>query len=290
MNKRILPLLILFTTACNMQGVEDLEGQSETSVFDSIPVIDSTGLNKTELLSDSINGRPNDLVLQKENGLRVEWEIKSDNQRIQANDVVMINYKSRVAGGEQYDSNEAVGQPVPVRAGIGMLVKGMEQGLLEMAPGDKGRIMIPNALGYGEDGYMTIVPPKADLIIDIEIESIIQPIELENGVKVYKWKEESRGIKPKKNQWIIFDYFAYTQGKDGHMYDNSFKNGEPYKMRFENDNLIDGLHIGMSALREGENAMIHIPAKMAYGSKGIVDLVPKNTDLIYDVRILEITD
>ena len=44
----------------------------------------------------------------------------------------------------------------------------------------------------------------------------------------------------------------------------------------------------MKVVRSGENAFIEIPSKLAYGSKGLVDLVPKNTDIVYDVRILSI--
>ena len=179
----------------------------------------------------------------------------------------MVNYKARVASGEQYDSNDEVGEPVPLKTNIGMMVKGLEAGLLKMNIGDKGRILIPANLGYGENGYSTIVPPDADLIIEIEIVRRIEPIVLDEGVKVYTWKKVKNGAQIEKNQLITFDYFAYTKGEKGKMYDNSYKKSEPFSFRLENDNVIDGLHQGMCVLNQGENAFIEIPASLAYGSK-----------------------
>ncbi len=202
----------------------------------------------------------------------------------------MVNYKARVAGGDQYDSNDEIGEPVPLKTNVGMMVKGWEEGLLEMNVGDVGRIMIPAALGYAEYGVPELVPADADLIVNIEIVSRIEPIVLDEGVKVYTWKKNKNGAYPTKNQLITFDYFAYTTGENAKLYDNSFKNREPFSFKLENDNVVDGLHQGFSAIRAEENAFIEIPYKLAYGRKGLVDLVPKNTNIVYDVRVIRFED
>lgn len=281
--------MILFS-ACELQGVE---GNETTVTNDSIKsnntdvplVVAENG----KMLSDSVNGAPNEMVYNREDGLRIEWTKKNTtHQKIQLNDVVMVNFHARVASGEEYDSNDEIGEPVPLKTNIGLLIKGWEEGLLEMYEGDKGRIMIPNALAYGEDGYLDKVPPRADIIVEIEIVDIIDPIVLSEGVKVYKWKTVTDGKTPEKNQLITFDYFAFTQGKNGHLYDNSYKNGVPFSFKFENAGVIDGLHQGMSVMKPGENAFFEIPSERAYGSKGLIDLVPKNTDIVYDIRVISI--
>jgi len=292
-------LIVSFSvlTSCDLNGVSSIDEQiddniiaNDKSVNDNYASI-TDSLNdqlSTTLLTDSVSGQPNNMVYQSENGLRIEWTEKSTEDPILLNDVVMVNYKARVAGGEQYDSNEELGVPIPLKTNIGMMIEGWETGLLKMNIGDKGRIMIPNKQAYGENGYSTIVPPKADLIIDIEIVERIIPVELKEGVKVYKWKINEGGKTPKKDDHIVFDYFAYTMGKDGHLYDNSFKDSQPFSFVFENDNVVDGLHQGMSKIKSGENAFIEIPAKLAYGKTGLQDLVPKNTSIVYDVRISNI--
>lgn len=268
--------------ACEFQGVEDVESVTNDSI---VANTGETEDNTSMLLVDSINGQPNDMVLNREDGLRIEWTKKNPGNAIQSGDVLMVNYKARVAAGEEYDSNTEIGEPVPIKSNVGMLIKGWEEGILLMNVGDKGRIMIPNALAYGENGYLDKVPPQADIIVEIEIVSRVEPIVLDEGVKVYKWKTVTGGKKPVKNQLITFDYFAYTTGKNGRMYDNSYQNAVPFSFKFENAGVVEGLHQGMSVMKEGENAFIEIPSALAYGKKGLVDLVPSNTDIVYDVRV-----
>lgn len=277
-----LPLLFF---SCNLSGVEDEETfDTDSSIIQNL--VDTT--DEALMLQDSIDGQPNEMVFQREDGLRVEWEVKNIENPIELNDVVLVNYTARVAAGEVYDSNSELGQPVPLKSNIGMMIPGWEDGLLMMSVGDKGRIMIPAALAYGDDGYMTIVPPRADIIVDIEIVSKVEPVKLEDGVKVYKWKSMDEGKKPQKNQLITFDYFAYKMGDEAGMYDNSYQNQAPFSFKFKNAGVVDGLHIGMSVMKAGESAFIEIPSKAAYGSKGLIDLVPANTDIVYDVRVATI--
>lgn len=282
----ILASFVVFSS-CQLQGVEGEEPEVNDSIKpnQSDPlVLDENGLK----LADSINGKPNDMVWNREDGLRIEWTKKNNESPILLNEVVLVNFKARVAGGEQYDSNAPLGEPIPLKSNIGMMIKGWEEGILQMHVGDEGRIMIPNALGYGENGYLDKVPPQADLIIDIEIISKVDPIILDEGVKVYKWKSVDEGKTPTKNQLITFEYFAYTKGEKGHLYDNSYKNGEPFSFKFENAGVVEGLHQGMSVLKAGERAFIEIPAELAYGKKGLIDLVPSKTDIVYDVQIISI--
>jgi peptidylprolyl isomerase len=281
----LLPFAIFFS--CELQGVEGEDLITNDSIKanqNDVAVLDGNGFK----LADSINGVPNEMVMMRPDGLRIEWTKKNTTNQIQLNDAVMVNFKARVAGGEEYDSNDPIGEPIPLKTNIGMMVKGWEDGILMMHVGDKGRIMIPNALGYGDDGYLDKVPPQADLIIDIEIVSKIEPIVLEEGVKVYKYKTIDGGANPVKNQLITFDYFAFTVGKEGHLYDNSYKNGEPFSFKFENAGVVEGLHQGMSVIKAGESAFIEIPTELAYGKQGLIDFVPSKTDIVYDVRVISV--
>jgi peptidylprolyl isomerase len=279
-------LAITFFQSCTLEGVENPNKDSTDLIINQD--IDSS-INEMEdkslMLADTLDGEPNPMVYQRADGLRVEWDIKKSDNQIQKNDVVMVNYTARVAAGEVYDSNKELGRAIPLKSNVGMMIPGWEEGLMQMHAGDKGRIMIPSAQAYGENGYLTVVPPDADIIVDIEIVSIIKPILLEDGVKVYKWATNAAGKLAVKNQLITFDYFAYKKGKKAGMYDNSYQNEAPFSFKFKNASVVDGLHIGMSAIKTGESAFIEIPAKFAYGSKGLLDLVPANTDIVYDVRV-----
>ena len=286
-NSIILLTIGFYLTACNTNENSD---ENVNTLIDSsfiknnqIPLEEE---NKVELKTDTLSdGKINEMVWNGENGLRIEWDVKGNGPKIELHDVVMVNYEARVARGEVYDSNTEIGQPVPLKTGIGQLIEGWEKGLLQLNVGDKCRIMIPSKLGYGPDGLLGVVPQNADLIVEIEIVSLVTPTELEDGVKVYKYEPVSEGAYPQKNQTITFDYFTFRTGTKPGLYDNSYEKGTPFSFRFKNDNVVDGLHIGFSQIRANEKAFIYIPSEMAYGSKGLVDLVPPNTDIIFDVRV-----
>ncbi len=286
----IILIALITLSSCTLEGVKDKKKDTKPNniVNNNIdttithPIKSDTNYLKKDTLE---NGLPNEMVWNGEKGLRIEWDIKSNQPQLKYDDVIMVNYTARVARGEVFDSNSEIGHPIPLKIGIGQLIEGWEKALLQMHPGDKGRILIPSKLAYGEAGLGNIVPVNADIIINIEITKRIKPINLSDGVKVYKYETVNEGKYPVKNQEITFHYFAFRKNNKPGLYDNSYEKGNPFTFRFKNDNLIDGLHIGFSQLKEGEKAFIDIPAKVAYGQAGIVDLVPKNTDIVYDVRV-----
>jgi len=284
-----LLFIILTVSACTLEGVKEKKSSDKTNAdtekVDTIS-IEPIETDTLHLKKDTLdNGQANEMVWNGDKGLRVEWDIKSDKPQLKYGDVVMVNYTARVARGEVYDSNSEIGQPIPLKIGIGQLIEGWEKGMLQMHEGDKGRLLIPSKLAYGETGLGNIVPINADIIVNIEIIKQIQPIELEEGVKVYKYESVEKGEYPTKNQMITFNYFAFRSNNKPGLYDNSYEKGNPFTFRFQNDNLIDGLHIGFTQLKAGEKAFIEIPAQAAYGKTGILDLVPKNTNIVYDVRV-----
>jgi len=280
-------------SACTLEGVKaDINQNSNDSIHNTIDTLSPNLLSNTveAVKPDTlISGETNDMVWSNSQGLRIEWKQKQTKVAINQGDAIFVNYEARVARGEVYDSNTEIGRPVPLKLGMGQIVKGWETALLNMHIGDIGRIMIPSALGYGEQGYLGKVPRHADIIVEIEIVAKIEPIVLSEGVKVFKYFKGDTSLQtPIKNQNITFDYFAFKKGKEPGMYDNSYKKGASFTVRFKNDNVVDGLHQGLEVLRKGDKAFIDIPSNLAYHKKGLQDLVPPNTDIVFDVRIQEI--
>lgn len=54
------------------------------------------------------------------------------------------------------------------------LVAGFREAMLNMKVGDKARVFIPYYLGYGDAGRAPLIPPKTNLVFDIEIASIAE--------------------------------------------------------------------------------------------------------------------
>jgi len=101
---------------------------------------------------------------------------------------------------------------------------------------------------------------------------------------------------PKKGQTVTVHYTAsyYLCGggddDDGtgteKIFDSSRKRKKPLKFKLFSEQVIQGLDDGISQLSVGERAKITIPAVKAYGARGFPGLVPKNTDLVFDVELL----
>ena len=69
----------------------------------------------------------------------------------------------------------AFSKPLNFKVGSGTYIKGLENGILGMQNGSSRRLFIPPNLAYGEGGLSALgVPPKADIIFDVEFIQILQ--------------------------------------------------------------------------------------------------------------------
>lgn len=70
---------------------------------------------------------------------------------------------------KKFDSSVDRGTPFTFVIGIGQVIKGWDEGVMTMKVGEKRRLMIPSALGYGAYGAGSRIPPHASLIFDVEL-------------------------------------------------------------------------------------------------------------------------
>jgi len=88
-------------------------------------------------------------------------------------DVLSIHYAGKLAvDGTQFDSSYDRGQPFVFQLGKKQVIPGWEKGTLDMCVGEKRRLNIPADLAYGDMGAGDRIPPKSDLVFDIELINI----------------------------------------------------------------------------------------------------------------------
>ncbi|KAJ8967004.1 hypothetical protein NQ317_010375 [Molorchus minor] len=63
-------------------------------------------------------------------------------------------------------------QPFTFQLGVGQVIKGWDQGLLDMCVGEKRKLTIPPSLGYGDRGAGNVIPGGATLMFDVELINI----------------------------------------------------------------------------------------------------------------------
>ncbi|KAK8803375.1 hypothetical protein WA158_001069 [Blastocystis sp. Blastoise] len=72
----------------------------------------------------------------------------------------------------KFDSSLDRNQPFEFVLGSGQVIKGWDQGLVNMCIGEKRKLVIPSGLGYGDQGAGAMIPGGATLVFDVELLAI----------------------------------------------------------------------------------------------------------------------
>ncbi len=71
--------------------------------------------------------------------------------------------------GTQFDSSFSRNRPFTFEIGRGQVIRGWDDGVMGMKVGEKRRLFIPSAMGYGARGAGPVIKPNSDLIFDVEL-------------------------------------------------------------------------------------------------------------------------
>lgn len=100
-------------------------------------------------------------------GLRYVIHQEGTGKSPKATDTVKVHYTGKFLDGKVFDSSVQRGQPISF--GLSQVIKGWTEGLQLMKEGGKATFYIPYQLAYGEQGYPGAIPPKSDLIFEVEL-------------------------------------------------------------------------------------------------------------------------
>jgi peptidylprolyl isomerase len=80
-----------------------------------------------------------------------------------------VHYTGYLADGTKFDSSVDRNEPITFPVGARRVIPGWDTGFEGMHVGGKRRLYIPYQLAYGELGRPPVIPPKAELIFDVEL-------------------------------------------------------------------------------------------------------------------------
>ena len=91
-------------------------------------------------------------------------------QKLKPGQTVVVHYTGTLLiDGRKFDSSHDRSEPAIFAAGVGMLIPGWDEMLMDMQIGERRTIVLPPEQAYGKHGAGEAVPPNSYLVFDIEL-------------------------------------------------------------------------------------------------------------------------
>jgi len=97
---------------------------------------------------------------------------------------------------------------------------------------------------------------------------------------------DTKGRLIKENDIVEIHYIAYFI--DGKIFSETYQSDSPFIFTVGDNRVIEGFNKVMPHIRNGSKGRIVIPSYLGYGSKGLPDLVPPFTTLIFDIEVVSV--
>ena len=90
------------------------------------------------------------------------------------------------------------------------------------------------------------------------------------------------------HSWVQIEYTGSFES--GEVFDTNIGKDRPLVVQMGMKEVIPGFEQGIIGTTKGTKRIIKIPAELAYGEKGGGDVIPPNTDLIFEFEIIDVLD
>ena len=102
----------------------------------------------------------------------------------------------------------------------------------------------------------------------------------------YLITKKGTGPQPKKGETVVLHYTGTLT--NGVKFDSSRDGNQPFAFKLGAGQVIKGYDEGVAKLRVGDQAILVIPSKLAYGSKGAGDVIPPDSPLIFIIEVVDV--
>ena len=222
-------------------------------------------------------------------------------------DVITVGYSGWLQDtGALFDSSYNNGQPLNFTVGAGTVIKGWDEGVVGMLPGEKRRLIIPPELAYGAEGHPPSIPANATLVFDIDLLGVGTPTPTPaptppafppevtgdftttpSGLQYLTTTPGTGDVTAKVGDQVTANYTGWLKDT-GALFDSSLKPGRtPYKFVLGQGNVIKGWDEGVVGMKVGESRRLIVPPDLAYGAAGSGGIIPPNATLIFDITLLD---
>lgn len=220
-------------------------------------------------------------------GTKISYIKRGAGKSISKGMMVSVKYKTFLVSGKLVDGSDILGRPLPYFVGINMSVKGWDEVFTHLHVGDIVKVFLPSEKAYGKKGFGTMVPPNTDLNFDIEILEEVKPEVTSSGLQIFRLVENKKGVTAKEGQLVEVHYYGWVFD-ESKLYDSSHFNGAPYKFKVGAGEEIQVWEEMATLMKKGEKYLVVSPAELAYAEKGVPELVPPNSKLVFILEMMNI--
>ncbi|XP_018323144.1 FK506-binding protein 2 [Agrilus planipennis] len=152
------------------------------------------------------------------------------NVRSKKGDMLTMHYTGTLTDGKKFDSSFDRDQPFTFQLGVGQVIKGWDEGLLDMCVGEKRKLTIPASMGYGDRGAGNVIPGGATLLFEVELINIGDSPPTTNVFKEIDADQDNMLSRDEVSEYLKKQMATASEGE---------QNDEIKKMLAEHDKLVE---------------------------------------------------
>lgn len=145
-----------------------------------------------------------------------------------------------------------------------------------------------SAAGKEGQTYVRTEAPDVGADPGMEQDEYADYISTSSGLK-YKIFQEGNGAVPSRGATVEAHYTGWLDKfESNRKFDSSRDRDHPFTFAVGTGKVIRGWDEAFTSMKVGERRMIIVPPELAYGERGIDDVIPGGATLYFDVELLEI--
>lgn len=206
---------------------------------------------------------------------------ESCSRRSVVGDYTRYHYNGTFLNGVTFDTSYQRNSTYNTYIGMGYVIAGMDQALLNVCMGERRRVTIPPHLAYGDKGAGDVIPPYAVLVFDIHIIDFHNP---NDSVAIQvTHRPDTCNETTAVNDLVHYHYNCTlvdgTKLFSSHDYENT------QEAVLGADKVIDGLDLGLQDMCLGEKRILTVPPHLGHGERGASG-VPSSAVLVFEIELV----